>query len=102
MGTELLPLRERQLKDTDEEAYLALLRNVLKASPMYFSYTHDITNSFQRQAEADLSTPLWKRADDRFFWNHFIQSDLIDFRNGGNAKYGLRGEQSRRERTRAG
>lgn len=94
MGTELLSLRERQLKDADEEAYLALLRNVLKASPMYFSYTHDITNSFQRQAEADLSTPLWKRADDRFFWNRFIQSDLIDFRNGGNAKYGLRGEQA--------
>ena len=50
---------------------------------MYFSYSIDITNSFQRQAQHDASSPLWTRADDRFFWNRFIQSDFIDFRTRG-------------------
>lgn len=58
---------------------------------MYFSYTLDITNSFQRLAESSSYSPLWKRADDRFFWNRFISSDLIDFRMGINNRFGLRG-----------
>ncbi|RPA94439.1 hypothetical protein L873DRAFT_1846547 [Choiromyces venosus 120613-1] len=48
---------------------------------MYFSYSFDLTNSFQRQSTADLSLPLWQRADDRFFWNKHLQSDLISLRN---------------------
>ncbi|AEO53088.1 hypothetical protein MYCTH_2293961 [Thermothelomyces thermophilus ATCC 42464] len=83
VATELLPLRERQVHDPDEDRFLALLRNFIKSGPMYFSYAVDLTNSFQRQAEHDNSVPLWKRADDRFFWNRFIQSDLINFRNLG-------------------
>jgi hypothetical protein len=81
--TDLLPLRERQVHDPDEDRFLALLRNSMKAGPMYFSYSVDLTNSFQRQAQQDAASPLWKRADDRFFWNRFIQSDLIDFRTQG-------------------
>ncbi|KAL3438925.1 SacI homology domain-containing protein [Aspergillus tetrazonus] len=78
-GTEFLPLRERPLHDHDEDAYLTMLKELLRTGPMYFSYTLDITNSFQRQSQSDMSLPIWKRADDRFFWNRFIQSDLIDF-----------------------
>jgi hypothetical protein len=83
VSTELLPLRERQVHDPDEDRFLALLRNFIKSGPMYFSYAVDLTNSFQRQAQQDAASPLWKRADDRFFWNRFIQSDLIDFRTQG-------------------
>ena len=83
ISTELLPLRERPLHDQDEDTYLNLLRNILKSGPMYFSYGLDLTNSHQRQAGTDSSKPLWMRADDRFFWNKFIASDLIDFRTGG-------------------
>jgi hypothetical protein len=83
VATELLPLRERQVHDPDEDRFLALLRNFIKAGPMYFSYAVDLTNSFQRQAQQDAASPLWKRADDRFFWNRFVQSDLIDFRTKG-------------------
>lgn len=79
IATEFLPLHERTLHDADEDTYLNLLRTLLKTGPMYFSYSLDVTNSFQRQAHSDPSAPLWKRADDRFFWNKFIQSDLIDF-----------------------
>lgn len=63
---------------------------------MYFSYSLDITSSFQRQSQADISVPMWKRADDRFFWNRFLQTDFIDFRAGGTTRYGFRqalGEQ---------
>ena len=93
ISTELLPLRERALHDPDEDTYLHLLRTLLKSGPTYFSYSFDITNSFQRQAQSDPSQPLWRRADDRFFWNKFIQSDLIDFANGGRSASGLRGGQ---------
>lgn len=77
-ATEFLPLRERQLHDPDEDAYLSLLRTHLRTGPMYFSYTFDLTSSFQRQSSVSLSLPLWQRADDRFFWNRYVQSDLID------------------------
>lgn len=80
-ATEFLPMREQELHDPDEDTYLALLRTHLQTGPMYFSYTFDLTSSFQRQSTADLSLPLWQRADDRFFWNRYIQSDLINLQN---------------------
>lgn len=83
VATEFLPLRERPLHDPDEDTYLTYLKSLLFNGPMYFSYSIDLTNAFQRQAQADLSQPLWRRADDRFFWNRFVQTDLIDFRLGG-------------------
>ncbi|EXJ76076.1 uncharacterized protein A1O5_00584 [Cladophialophora psammophila CBS 110553] len=88
VATEFLPLRERPVRDPDEDTYLTYLKALLASGPMYFSYSIDITSSFQRQSESDLSQPMWKRADDRFFWNRFVQTDLIDFRLGG-----LRGHQ---------
>lgn len=90
VATEFLPLRERPLHDIDEDTYLTLLKDLLRNGPLFFSYSFDITNSFQRQAQSDLSLPLWKRADDRFFWNRFVQSDLIDFRQGANDNAGIR------------
>ena len=91
VSTELLPLRERTLHEPEEDTYLGLIHTLLKNGPMYFSYSLDLTNSFQRQAQSDLSVPMWKRADDRFFWNKFVQSDLIDFATGGGSASGLRG-----------
>jgi phosphatidylinositol 4-phosphatase len=87
IATEFLPMRERPLHDQDEDAFLAMLKLFLKSGPMYFSYSFDLTNSFQRQSQSDVSQPLWKRADDRFFWNRFIQSDLIDFRTTGTRQH---------------
>jgi hypothetical protein len=82
ISTELLPLRERQVRDADEDTYVAYLQNLFKVGPMYFSYSFDLTNSFQRQAYSDPNESLWRRADDRFFWNRFVSSSLIDFRLG--------------------
>ncbi|EPE09574.1 phosphoinositide phosphatase [Ophiostoma piceae UAMH 11346] len=91
LEVEFLSVHERGLRDPDEDRFLALLRSFLKAGPMYFSYTLDLTNSFQRQAaqqdqaaaSGSALAPLWMRADDRFFWNRFVQSDFIDFRHRG-------------------
>jgi hypothetical protein len=88
VATEFLPVREKPLNDADEDNYLSLLKTLIKTSPLFFSYAFDITNSFQRQARSDPAVPLWKRADDRFFWNRFVQTDLIDFRGGLNGGYG--------------
>lgn len=93
VASEFLPLRERAVRDPDEDTYVAYVKSLLHNGPMYFSYSIDITNSFQRQAQADLSQPLWKRADDRFFWNRFVQTDLIDFRLGGGSGSGIRSSQ---------
>ncbi|TGZ83336.1 hypothetical protein EX30DRAFT_304363 [Ascodesmis nigricans] len=79
-ATEFLPLQERALHDPDEDGFLALLRTHLRTGPMYFSYSFDLTNSFQRQASANHSLPLWQRTDDRFFWNRHLQGDFIDTR----------------------
>ncbi|KAJ5128738.1 hypothetical protein N7526_006904 [Penicillium atrosanguineum] len=89
-STEFLPMRERPLHDTDEDTYLALIKNMLRTGPMYFSYSLDLTNSFQRQSQSASTIPMWKRADDRFFWNRFIQSDLIDFSLGETDTSGIR------------
>ena len=90
VATEFLSLRERPVHDPDEDTYISYVKHVLATNPMYFSYSLDITNSFQRQAHSDLSQPLWLRADERFFWNRFIQTDLIDFRLGGGSASGIR------------
>lgn len=58
------------------------LKAQIASGPMYFSYSFDLTNSFQRQAQCNPNEPLWQRADDRFFWNRFVCSSLIDFREG--------------------
>lgn len=92
-ATEFLPLRERTLHDADEDTYRKVLDSLLQSGPLYFSYTLDITNSFQRQANADLAAPMWKRADDRFFWNRHLQSDLIDFRTGSYSSIRQQGGQ---------
>jgi len=83
VSTQLLPLCERAVRDPDEDAFVALLEVALRAGPMYFSYSIDLTSSFQRQSRSDPAQPLWMRTDDRFFWNRFVQADLIELRTRG-------------------
>lgn len=83
VSTEILPMRERQVRDPDEDRFLLILKTFIRSGPMYFSYSVDLTNSFQRQSQHDSAAPLWQRADDRFFWNRFVQSDLINYRTMG-------------------
>lgn len=83
VAAEILPMRERQIHDPDEDTFIGLLDTFLHRSPMYFSHAIDLTNSIQRQSQADTASPLWMRTDDRFFFNKHLQSDLIEFRHRG-------------------
>ncbi|TWU75256.1 hypothetical protein ED733_005972 [Metarhizium rileyi] len=83
VAAEILPMRERLIHDPDEDTFIGLLNNFIQRGPMYFSYSIDLTNSFQRQSQADTSSPLWMRTDDRFFFNKHLQSELIEFRTRG-------------------
>ncbi|KAI8382402.1 SacI homology domain-containing protein [Blakeslea trispora] len=66
-------------KRTQEQKYVSLLEQHLKNNTFYFSYDYDLTQSVQRQAQlTNLNEPLYKRADERFFWNRFISSKLMD------------------------
>ncbi|KAL2885828.1 Phosphoinositide phosphatase SAC1 [Ceratocystis lukuohia] len=86
-STQVMPIRKRQIHDPDEDTFLTLLKTFLASGAMYFSYSVDLTNSFQRQAQSSPAQPMWMRADDRFFWNKFVSSDLIKFRSLGGGSY---------------
>ena len=50
---------------------------VLRTEAFYFSYSYDITHTFQRlqTSSADFySTPFIDRADQRFVWNRYLLS----------------------------
>lgn len=88
--TDIIPFSAAKLHDdlpsaqhqTDEAEYLRMLGYVLESHYFYFSYTYDVTHSAQRIAAIsnsdDATSPLWKRADERFFWNRYLSSDLIE------------------------
>lgn len=64
-----------------EAHLLALVRSHLEGGNFLFSYDWDLTRRLQSQWEsrnADLGKALWEVADDRFFWNKFLQSRLIE------------------------
>ena len=47
----------------------------------YFSYTGDLTNSLQKQheyLELNKDLPVWRRVDDRFFFNKALVQEIID------------------------
>ena len=50
----------------------------------YFSYTGDLTNSLQRQheyQELNKDLPVWRRVDDRFFFNKAMLQEVIDLQD---------------------
>ena len=57
----------------------------LDSDSFYFSFSGDITNSLQRQMEREKSIndenrtlPLWKFADERFFFNKHLIKELVE------------------------
>ncbi|PWN22634.1 hypothetical protein BCV69DRAFT_280226 [Microstroma glucosiphilum] len=66
-----------------DRTLLGLLKSHLYSAPFYFSYGWDLTSSLQRQARVtkqagEKAVPAWKRADERFFWNHYLSEPLIE------------------------
>ncbi|KAI5115288.1 hypothetical protein M0805_006227, partial [Coniferiporia weirii] len=62
-----------------ENYLLGLLKKHLDDGLFWFSYTWDLTRRLQAQwSESGDGKALWEVTDDRFFWNKFLQSRLID------------------------
>lgn len=64
----------------DEDVYLYLLHSAFASHQFFYSPTYDMTHTQQRISKftsKQLSDPLWTRADDRFFWNKELISDLM-------------------------
>ncbi|OLL25455.1 hypothetical protein NEOLI_004568, partial [Neolecta irregularis DAH-3] len=83
---DIIPVFKRA-NSPEDEICLNLLKSHLGSAPLYFSRTLDVTNTLQRQ----VTTPypdhaLWQRADTRFFWNRYLQSELVNFRKTSGAE----------------
>ncbi|KAJ7325270.1 hypothetical protein JRQ81_018290 [Phrynocephalus forsythii] len=73
-------VRESKEKERLERRLLEeLLKMLMDSDSFYYSLTYDLTNSVQRQSACEKTTlPLWKKVDDRFFWNKHMTEDLIN------------------------
>lgn len=67
-----------------------MIELVLRTEAFYFSYTYDITHTFQRlqTSPPDFhSTPFIERADQRFVWNRHLCARLAN--NQATARFAL-------------
>ncbi|CAG5125736.1 unnamed protein product, partial [Candidula unifasciata] len=73
--------KETKDKEKFEKRILEELLKMYNDSDFfYYSDDFDLTNSLQRQNSAtyDKTLPLWKRTDDRFFWNKHMLLELME------------------------
>ncbi|CAN3372391.1 hypothetical protein DIURU_004153 [Diutina rugosa] len=75
--TRVLPIgtvSEVAKKSTEEQEYVRLLKAHLSKATLYFSLNneYDLTNSLQRQYTGES-----KSYDQRFWWNHYLSTDLV-------------------------
>ncbi|KAJ3254391.1 Phosphatidylinositide phosphatase SAC1 [Boothiomyces macroporosus] len=80
-GVELLPINRNynitESQKQDDAKYLEMVHKLMELD-YYFSYTKDITRSVQSGLYVNKSAPLWQQADDRFYWNRYLQTQLIE------------------------
>ncbi|CAF2405929.1 unnamed protein product [Rotaria sp. Silwood2] len=80
-GRNISHLNEYQLKYNAK--YLSMIELILRTEAFYFSYTYDITHTFQRlqTSSPDFhSVPFLERADERFVWNRYLLSQFANNR----------------------
>eukprot|EP00117_Sycon_ciliatum_P044657 scpid20435/ scgid0225/ Phosphatidylinositide phosphatase SAC2; Inositol polyphosphate 5-phosphatase F; Sac domain-containing inositol phosphatase 2; Sac domain-containing phosphoinositide 5-phosphatase 2 len=75
----LKPKKEQKELEKIEKRLLEELLKMFNSESFFFCPNDDLTSSVQRMGDpsynADL--PIWKRADDRFFWNKNMLTDLL-------------------------
>ncbi|XP_059332531.1 phosphatidylinositide phosphatase SAC2 [Ammospiza nelsoni] len=76
-------IRESKEKERLEKRLLEeLFKMFMDSDSFYYSLSYDLTNSVQRQSACEkTSLPLWRKVDDRFFWNKHMIEDLISIDN---------------------
>ncbi|XP_056409086.1 phosphatidylinositide phosphatase SAC2-like, partial [Hyla sarda] len=76
-------VKENKEKEKLERRLLdELFKMFMDSDSFYYSRTYDLTNSVQRQSASE--TPelaLWRRVDERFFWNRHMLQDLIELQD---------------------
>lgn len=73
--------RETRDKERYERRVLDELSKMFNDSDsFYYSTDTDLTSSLQRQSdpEYDSGLPMWRRAEDDYFWNKHLLADLIE------------------------
>jgi SacI homology domain len=81
---EIVPLRlgnGNTIQDPDEAGFIHLISHHFTHNTFYFSYTYDLTSNLERNSQKPANAPFFDYTDDRFYWNKFLQTPLIDFRN---------------------
>ncbi|KAJ8317172.1 hypothetical protein KUTeg_005076 [Tegillarca granosa] len=84
MGKSLKTAAENKEVKDREKFVKRVLDELMKmyndSDSFYYSNTYDLTSNIQRQHDPSYtkSIPLWKRANERFFWNSHMLKDLID------------------------
>ncbi|XP_074963460.1 phosphatidylinositide phosphatase SAC2 isoform X2 [Phalacrocorax aristotelis] len=78
-----LEIKESKEKERLEKRLLEeLFKMFMDSDSFYYSMTYDLTNSVQRQSACEKTNlPLWRKVDDRFFWNKHMIEDLISIDN---------------------
>ncbi|CAI5774964.1 phosphatidylinositide phosphatase SAC2 [Podarcis lilfordi] len=73
-------VKESKEKERLERRLLEeLFKMFMDSDSFYYSLTYNLTNSVQRQSACEKANlPLWKKVDDRFFWNKHMLEDLIN------------------------
>ncbi|XP_066179590.1 phosphatidylinositide phosphatase SAC2 [Sylvia atricapilla] len=76
-------IRESKEKERLERRLLEeLFKMFMDSDSFYYSLSYDLTNSVQRQSACEKTNlPLWRKVDDRFFWNKHMIEDLISVDN---------------------
>lgn len=71
--------KENKEKERLERRLLdELIKMFMDSDSFYYSQSYDLTNSIQRQSSSETNNAsLWRRVDDRFFWNKYMMDDLI-------------------------
>ncbi|XP_067657111.1 phosphatidylinositide phosphatase SAC2-like isoform X2 [Haliotis asinina] len=82
-AAENVKIKKKDVKDK-EKFERRIIEELLKmyndSDFFYYSDTYDLTNSLQRQHQEtyDKTAPLWRRVDDRFFWNKHMLQELME------------------------
>ncbi|KAG8905656.1 hypothetical protein FRB99_008497 [Tulasnella sp. 403] len=73
------PTQSNLLDHPVERHLLRLVEKHLQNGVFWFSYGWDLTRRMQTQATPESEgRAMWELADDRFFWNKYLQSRFID------------------------
>lgn len=88
-SVEFIPISSMQASSSTEvdgeKRCYQLIHEALSTPYFYFTYTGDLTNSQQRQAQSN-SNSSWENADKRFLWNYSMANNLMSYVSSGSSK----------------